>query len=405
MKRRYAKKVPDLRSVAGILQNRIPFEKGEKIGESYQVGVMLRPPQGFTYSGSSGAAATLNAQRNAVTKQASVVGSELNLIERVTLKALASAVEKGEQALGVLLDEVVAGMKKSAMNRVEGSLLRGQYPYGIVESVVDLGGSLATITFTAATWSPGLFWFFGENSTWDVHTAVGGARVNTNGAMVLTKINSATRTITVSYTTALQAVATHLWFPNGANGVTLGECLGLIAQARNLMTSQLGIDPTVYNNWAGNQYAVTGEFSLGVMEDAFAQLRDRGATGKLTAFVSNRAWSRLSTDLQAARYMDQSYSPEKNKAGQRSMSYFTADIDEVEFVRHPFLAWGEVLILPEDEVQRIGSSDVTFGIPGMKEDLMVLVPGTNTVELQAYSDQAPIIKKPNFAMLMTGITF
>ena len=37
--------------------------------------------------------------------------------------------------------------------------------------------------------------------------------------------------------------------------------------------------------------------------------------------------------------------------------------------------------------------------------LFVLVPGTNTVEFQCFSDQAPICKKPNFMALITGITF
>lgn len=386
-----------------MIQNRIPFEKGEMIGEAYQVGVMVRAPQGFTYGGSAGGAATLNTQRNAVSKQAAVVGYELNLVERVTLKALASAVEKGEQALGNLLDETVKGMKQSMINRVEGSALRGQYNYGIVESVADLGSSLANIVITAATFAPGLFWFFGENSLWDSYN--GTTKVNTNGAMVLNSVTASTRTLNVTYTTALQTAATNTFWPTGAYGATPNEPLGLLGQAANSTGTTFGISGTTYPNWRANQYTVTGEFGLGVLEDAFAGLRDRGATGKLTAYLSNRAWSRVAVDVMAARYMDQSYSPEKNKVGSRSLSYFTADIDEVEFVRHPFLAWGEALIVPEEDSSRIGSSDVTFGIPGMKDDLMVLVPGTNTVEFQSFSDQAPIVKKPNFSLLMTGITF
>jgi len=405
LKRRYDKRLQDLRSVAGVIQNRVEFESGEKIGESYQVGVMVRPPQGVTYSGSSGAAATLSAQRNAVTKQASVVSHELNLIERISLKALAAAVDKGEQALGSLLDEAIAGMKKSIMNRVELSALRGQAGLATVESVNDLGGGSAEYTITAATFAPGIWWFLGENCLLD--TFNGTTKRNSNGAQVLTKIDARNRKITITYTTAVQTVAGDTIWATGSNtgASAFNEPPGLIAQANNTTGTSLGIDASIYNNWKGNPITVSGEFSLGVLEDAFAFLRDRGATGKLTAYVSNRAYSRLAVDIMATRVIDQSYSTSKQTIGTKALAYESADIDEVEIVRHPFLAWGEAMILPESDISRIGTSDVTFGIPGMKDDLFVLVPGTNTVEFQVFSDQAPVIKKPNFSAYITGITY
>lgn len=405
LRRRYDKKLQDLRSVAGVVQNRIGFEGGEKIGESYQVGVMVRPPQGISYSGSTGAAVTLSAQRNAVSKQASLVSHELNLVERVSLKAMAAAVDKGEQAIGNLLDETVAGMKKSAMNRVELSALRGQMGLGTIESVNDLGGNLAELVITAATFAPGIWWFLGENCLLD--TFNGTTKRNTNGAQVLMKIDARARKITVQYTTAVQDVAGDTIWATGSNlgAASYNEPPGLIAQCNNTTTTMLGIDASVYNNWKGNPVPVTGEFSLGVLEDVFAQLRDRGATGKLTAYLSNRAYSRLAVDVMAQRIIDQTYSQSKQALGSKSIAYESADIEEVEIVRHPFLAWGEALVLPEDDCARIGTSDVTFGIPGMKDDLFVLVPGTNSVEFQVFSDQAPILKKPNFSAYITGITY
>lgn len=407
VRKRYDKKLKDLRSVAAVIQNRIEFDSAEKLGDTYQVGVMVRPPNGVTYNGSAGGAATLNTQQNSVSKQAAVSGYELNLVERITLKALASAVEKGEQAIGNLLDEVIAGLKKSAMNRVEASALCGQYGYGTVESVTDLTGNVAEIVITAATWRPGVFWFFGESSRWDSFTTT--TKNNGSGDLVLTKINARQRTITVTFTGTLasEVTAGDVLFPKGANAgsSTFNECPGLIAQARNLTATSMGIDANTYNNWKGNQFIVSGEFSLGVAEEFFADLRDRGAVGKLSLYLNNRAYSRLATEVMAARMMDQSYSPEKAKLGQRAIAYQTADLDEVEIVKHPFLAWGEGLILPDEDCGRYGSSDVTLGIPGMKEDLFVLVPGTNTVEVQVYSDQGPLLKRPNFSGHITGITY
>jgi hypothetical protein len=54
---------------------------------------------------------------------------------------------------------------------------------------------------------------------------------------------------------------------------------------------------------------------------------------------------------------------------------------------------------------RVGSVDLSFGIPGFDEQFFRLVDSYNAVELQCMADQAIFLERPAHAVLMTGITY
>jgi hypothetical protein len=406
LKRVYDSSVKDVRPTCAILQRRHDFDTAKRVGESYQITVALSPPNGFTYVGSAGNIATLKAARTMVLKQASLTPVEIDLREQVAYAVMSRAAEQGEGAVKQFLSELMPSMQSSSANRIEGSMLHGGRNYGIVESVTDEGSNVAKVVFTAATWAPGLFWAYGPNSTWDSSTA--GTVANT-AALVLTQVNSKERYIRVTYTGAIgtQINVGDLWQPEGAQTAvsTFNDMSGYCAQASNTTGTSLGLSGTTYTNWQGNTEDIGGPISHQILEDKLAYLRDRGADAKLTAYISNRGFSALVSELAQLRNFDASYEQAKGKTGVRAISYFSADVGEVEIIPHPFMKWGEALILPDAECKRVGSSDITMEVPGMSEKFFQFVNGSNAVEFGTFTDQACALKKPNHSFLITGITY
>lgn len=400
----------DVRTKSAVIQRRLKLDgKAKKVGESYVENVALQLPNGFTFAGTSGAVATLNAASSGVYKQATVTPSEMILRDVISYGTLARAAAEGEGAFQSATSLLAMGMQVAMVNRVEASLLHGQRGYGTVESRTTATGS-GTVTFSAATWAPGLWWAFGVGSSWDSFT--GTTKNNGVAPLVVTAINAATRTVsfTCDSGTAFsgECTAGDVFYPLGANAgsSSFKEMLGLLSQASNT-GSMHGIDAATYSNWLGNTYDVSGPFGHAVLEDGIAQLRDRGAGDlTLTALVGSKLYGQLVVELSQTRNLDASYSSEKAKQGFKAISYASPMVGDVEVVLHPFMKNGECAVLPlEDEVVRVGSTDITLGIPGMDESFFRLVPDSTSVEVQNYTDQAVLLKKPGCSMVFTGITY
>lgn len=402
--------VKDLRADCQIISKRVGFEKGSKdLGDSYKVSVALRLPNGFTYAGAQTSATTsttLKAARPMLVKQASVVPMELDLREQVLWVALSRMAEKGKGSFASLFGEILKGMKTSGGIRVEDTLLNGQRSRGTVESVADAGSSRLTITFTPATWRPGYWNHVGEGATFDSFT--GTTKNNAGGPLIVYSINGAERKVTFDHsgTYSDEVAAGDVLYPEGAyDGTTWYEPAGLMAQAGVTSGSSLGLDTSLYNNWKGNLMDVAGEMSFDVLEDACAQLRDRGMTGKITGYFPNKTIGKLAAELASRRVIDSSYSPSKGKVGHKNIAFETPEIGEVELMFHPFLALGEGLLNNDEDCARVGSSDITFEVPGLpKGQIFRHIADKNACEVALFSDQAPINKKPSRALRFTGIT-
>lgn len=405
--------IKDLRTECSIITKQVSWDKGTRnVGESYQVPITLRYPNGFTYLGSSGAAnLALKQPRPQQVKQASIVPFAFILEERLVTQALARAAQEGDGAFAAISGETLKGMKLSGSNRVEANIVIGQRTLGTLEAVTDLGGGLGDLTITEATWRPGLWWALGEGATLDAFT--GGTKNNGTGPLVLSGIKASERKITVAYSGTFGsevAIGDNLYFEGATtdptNATAWAEGPGLIAQSSNLTADSLGINAATYSNWKGNTYPVGGALSSDVVEEACGQLRDRGASGKLFMYVCNKGFGRLMSEAKVNRNFDSSYSPERAKQGHKSMSYASPDIGEVELVNHPFMALGEFLLLNPENVGRVGSMDLEFGIPGVEgEQMWYPIMGTNTAGIQLQTDQCVINKKPNHSMYGTGITY
>lgn len=408
-KKVYDDSVHDLRTEQSVIVSKLPFSDASRVGDAYQVSMALRLPNGFTYAGSEGTSATaLKAGRPMVLKQASIKPFEMDLREPVLWVALSRLAKEGKAAVADSFGELMQGMKMSSMNRLEASALLGQRSLGTVESVTDLGGGAADLKITEPTWRPGLWWAVGEGTTLDAFTST--TKNNGSGPLVISGIKSRERKITVTYTGTLAnevAADDVLYFEGAWDGTTYSEMPGLIAQgAVTSGTSPIGLDTSTYSNAKGNTYDVAGNMDFDVLEDVCADLRDRGASGVLKAYFPNRTVSKLLSQLRQLRIIDSSYSPQKAKVGTKGVEFETMDLGPVELIPHPFMAWGEGLVQSEARLQRSGSSDISFTVPGLNngQELIHVVNGYNRLELINFSDQFVINKRPNHACHLTGIT-
>jgi hypothetical protein len=409
-----AKRVYDKSGIAAwlpeqsIFQRAMSWEKGtRKVGESYQIPVVVRMPNGFTYVGSTGVATALNNPVNMVIKQASVTPFELDLREQAVWTALSRAAAEDEGSFAQLNTTMQKAMKQAASTRLEIALIHGQRGLGVVDSVTDLTGGLANIVITVGSWAPGMWWAVGEGAFLDSFTST---TKNNTGTLQISGITASTRTIKVTYTGTIAsdcAAGDVLYFKGAWDGTTYTEMPGVLAQSANTSGTSLGLSAGTYSQWAGNTYDVSGNISSDIVEDAAGQLRDRGVSGKLSFACSNKCFGSLMSELKQLRVIDSSYQPAVGKQGFKSVAYYSPDIGEIEVINHSFFKNGEAWLGSFDVTARVGSSDIMFGVPGINNDCPVWekVAGYNTAEITLFTDQVGVVKVPSHTMTLTGITY
>jgi len=298
------------------------------------------------------------------------------------------------------------------MNRLEATTLLGQNGVGTVESCTG-ASTTATVVITAATWRPGFWWAMGQKSTYDAFAA--GTKDNGSGPLILETITTATRTLTFTNTgtaTSECAAGDVLYFEGATTDPTSSsawsEQPGLLVQAANTSGTSLGISATTYPNWGGNTKSIGGVLSFDVVEDLCGELRDRGCADSISVMVANKNYGSLAAELRSMRIIDSSYQPSKQKTGQRAIGFETPEIGELEVVIHPFMAWGDVYMQQDQQIARVGSADIGFGVPGLpnngKEQFLRNITDTNAAELIMYTDQCVANKRPNFSYKGTGVT-
>lgn len=400
----YADKLLDLVPDYAVLQKKIPFVSADKeTGNFYAQPVNLSHEQGFTYNGEAGSVVTLNAAINSTMKEAQVKGTEMILRTQITYTALSRASKAGPKAFKRASAWKVEDMNNSMRKRLEISMIYGQSSIGTVESITSASGS-GTITISAATWAGGI-WAGAENAAIDSFTST--TKNNSGGDIVITAVNSDTRTLSVTCTGTFsnECAAGDLLFFKGTNSGsgTFTEMAGLQKIIENSSTL-FNINAGTYSLWKGNTVSSVGQLTHAKVQDALARAVNKGLMDPVLLLVSPKGFATLNSDLAALRMFDSSYSVGEGKNGFEKLVFHSVN-GPVEVVSHPLVKDGDAFILPVDSVMRLGSVDLSFGVPGMDETFFTLVANTNAVELQCMADQAIFLEKPAHAVYLSGITY
>lgn len=394
-----------------VLGKRVPFNgKLKRMGQSFNIPVVMQPPNGVTYIGKDPTASSLLAGRPMSIQEAIAYSYELDVMEQ-TPWAVFDRMKGGESSVEAYMAILMLFLKRTAQTRKEVSMLLGQYGLGTIDSVTD-NTTYATLVITAATWRGGLWWMLGPGATLDSFTST--TKNNASGAVVLIGVNPTARSIDVTFTGTLasEITAGDVLYPEGAyDGTTHYDMPGLLVQNSNTTGTSLGLSATTYKNWAANTAAVGGVFTEDAEEYYLGLLRNRGGKGKMTVYLPEPTWRDRVGQHGGKRVFDDSYTPNKQVAGEQEFDYSTKVYGRVEHELLSFLADSEVMLQIDDNCTVVGSRDTRLGIPSrLGDDVdsegsnLLHVPATNYGESYATHDLGVVQRMPSSAMVLTGVT-
>jgi len=128
----------------------VPFERRKKLGDFYNVPVVLQAEQGFTYNDGDGTAFALNGALAMGTRNAKVRGAEKVLQSQISYKAAAAATSNKE-AFADATSTLFENMVESMSNRLELSSFYGGSSLGNGSGSGTNGSSLGATTFQQVT--------------------------------------------------------------------------------------------------------------------------------------------------------------------------------------------------------------------------------------------------------------
>lgn len=388
----YADSLENLIPEGVKLSKMIPFVTPVKrMGLEYKQPVTLGLEHGVTYGGESGDSFTLNDAIAGAVKEATVKGCEMVLRGRVSLGAVSRSISD-EASFGRATKHVVKNLMVSTFKKHEYQLFYGQVGLGTVAAYVEASKLL---TITTSEWAPGI-WAGAENMRLDLYNVTDAAF---QGVKVrVAKVDIRNRKLTLDFSTATSGSSAGLdtdintdgddvvIYEHGAKG---NECAGLHKILTEESGSIFGISTADYSLWRGNNYALpsAGALTFTAVSDAIAEAVAKGLESKLDFFVNPKTWSDLLSEQTAKRMFDSSYDVKKYENGSESIVFHSQN-GLIEIHSSTYVKEGYAYGLELGCFERVGSSEITFKIPGRNEDFMVLLENAHGIEFRTYCDLA-----------------
>ena len=389
----YASKIRDLVPEGMKMLKLAEFSAAEKLlANLYHQPVVLGLEHGFTYGGSAGEAFLLNAAVASPNRDAQVKGHELVLVSAISVGAASRSISS-KAAFEQETKRLVQNMLKSTQIRMEIQLMYGQS--GIAK-VAIVAGNLLTIC--AAEWAAGI-WSGSKNAALEIRSQAGVLR----GTCNVVKPDLKNQTVEVDVMPAgvsgnvdsENAGADVVYFKGAYNK----EFAGLHKIITNTSTI-FNIDAAEFDLFKGNTVlcgaseAAKAFISFEKVEEAIALCMEKGLTEEdVVCLVNPKHWNKLMTEQAAKRQYDSSYSSEKMENGSKSLIFYGQN-GKIEIHASLFVKEGFAYIFPPAELERIGSSDITFERPGFPGKFFREMETSNGYELRAYSDQALFTSAP-----------
>jgi len=411
-KQAYQDKIKDLvPNYAYILKN-TSVEKGMKqLGDRFNAPVKVQSGQGYTYN-SDGTAFALNSARALQMENALVPA--FSLLRRDNISYTAISRSAGKNSFGKAVDITLNDMTEGAGFRLECAYLHGQQGIGNTSSSANVSTTSTVLQLTAASWATGI-WASALNSQIQLFVVSSGALVSSgaDSVFVVSACNFTSYTVTVTgTTTGITALDTAASAPlviyfNGAatnSSTTWIEGVGLMKIASNT-GSLFSIDAASFPLWQGNTYdAGSAPLSFGKLQKAITLAGDKGLMGeKCTVLVPLTTFSDLLTEQAAARrYGD--VKSKKMENGADSIEFYSPS-GTMEIVPHPLVKRGQAVVYPTDSITRIGSSDLTFQLPGTSTDSYLQVPLGDFAgyQVRIWADNTLFAETPSHMVYISGI--
>lgn len=386
----YAKDLVDLIPDGVKLLSKIPFAKKEQVlGNFYHQPVVLGQEHGVTFAGAGDDAFTLEAPVAGQIKDAQVRGTQLVLRSVMGYASASRSAEGGSKAFKQSTKFLVGNMLRSVTKKLEIEMLYGQIGYGTVASTAG-----NVITIPAAEWAPGI-WAGAENMPIEVRNAAGAV---VRGTAKVTAVDFELKTITVD-TLPAGTVATDVIWHKGAYSNEFAGIHKIITNTGVLFN----IDASQYSLFKGNVYSAgNAALSFAKIQEAVAKAVEKGLDNDVMIIVNPQSWSDLLTDQAALRMYDSSYSTSLSENGSKELK-FHGQNGVIEIIPSIYCKQGYAYVISQDEMMRIGSTDVTFKRPGKGDEFFRELENAAGYELRCYTDQALFCHAPGKNVLITNI--
>ena len=393
----YGDDVKQLIPTSNQLQQLIPLKAGAKrLGNLYHQPVVLAWPGGFTMAAASSGAFSLNSAVASTMKDASLAGAQIVLREYMDYEAAARAAS-GVNAFVDATKLMFEMMQKSARKRIEAELLYGQVGLGVVQSSSS-ATSPTVITFTAASWAPGL-WSGIEGSEYDIYN--GASQVNTNAALVVSSVDIDARQVTFTgNNTDIAAIAAgnDLYF-RGAYG---NEAAGVHKILTNT-GSLFGIDAGNYNLWKATSYSAgSAALTFNKVKAAVGKAVGRGLDEDVILLVNPKGWDDMMTDLAALRRFVEREGGGSYEIGSEKIVFYS-QAGKIEIRPHIMVKEGFAYGLVKSNWLRVGASDLTFQTPGYGGQIFTQLQSYAGFDVRCYYNGALLCEMPARNFIITGI--
>lgn len=410
-----------------IMQKRYPLSKSGAfplIGDYFSALVALQLPWGFSFLGDGTEATatnyTLGDALAGQTKPAQVRACTSLLIDNLQTQILdrANYGDNSKQNVISVMSYTGLQMAVNFRNVAEMQILHGR------EGIGASAGAIATLTVTCdgATTAVGILSsLIGARLQWMQSDLTSARTVNdSSNYLTVSAVNvadpaSPTLTMVATGTTNVAAITTgDVMYIAGSRGIAVAsnattvpqyEQIGLGLQLSATTGTQFGIDKAAYVGWVANQKASAGAVTPSLFMQAAAQSMGRGGLlGGYVAIVPVDAWSALNSTLATNEtYMNPTGS--MKKTGTDEIAVYHGGI-KIEIVPHPFQKRGKFYMFPKEQVHRIGSTDLTFQIPGRPaEEYFFPLEGKAVMQRQCRADFQTVLLAPPSGNITTGLTY
>lgn len=387
-KESYADKIRDLVPEGFKIINVAQFNNAEKQpGNLYHQPLVLGLEHGFTYGGSEGEAFLLNSAIASPNRDAQVRGHEMVLVSAISVGAASRSVSS-KNAFEQATKRLVQNMLKSMQTRLEIQLMYGASGIARIEGVAG-----QVISICDAEWAPGI-WSGSKNMQIEIRSQAGALR----GTATVESPSLKNKSITVDVVPAgvtgnvdpENAAADVIYFKGAFNK----EFAGLHKMMTNTGTI-FNVDASQYTLYQANEVEVGTDSTTGSafisfekVEEAIAVAMEKGLTDEdVICLVNPKHWNKLLTEQAAKRQYDSSYSPDKIEQGSNKIVFYGQN-GKIEIHASIYCKEGFAYVFPPKELERIGSTDITFEMPGMEGKFFRLMDSANGYELRSYTDQA-----------------
>jgi hypothetical protein len=413
LKEIYAPKVEDMVPEIDRIAKSVPFVTGDKVlGRFYHQPVKLTKSMGVTFW-NDGSAAALNKGLAPLVADALLQGSEILVRDTMSYDIMQAALsggggKAGAKAFVQATSDTMMNLTKSASFFREMGLLYGggvgaDASIATIETIVSFVTTTLVVTITAATWATAI-WAGCENGEYDLYSGAtkrnaAGTALARDNVYVLTSISPATRQLTFSSIAANVAAAV-IGDTFSFAGSRTKDMVGI--QAACALTGTLwNISKTSYYLWNPQVVPVGGQLSFEAILGGTAKVADVGFDGVLNINVSTQGFQDLANDQTAlVRHADQ-------KGGTVTMGYenieYYSQTGKIRIKPHRLVKNGFAFGIPEDECVRVGTTDITYEMPGYGKMIRELE-DTAGVEVRNYTNQAFFCKHPAYMVYYTGIT-